>query len=243
MKYIAKNINNEPDALRKFRNTKPTPTYKGYTDNDPITGEEKPLKNALLREQGFLCAYCMGRISLDLNEQNKPKIEVEHFDSQELKPELSVLYRNLLGVCNGASVTYPEKEQLHHCDKTKGDEGKMNGKVRLKKLDPRFINCEKRLKYDLTGTIMAVNEDVLVNNDLNKVLNLNNKALKTVRKIVLDNAKNKMIQEKPQQQWNKDFLQKHLNEWSSLENGQFRQYCMIAVWFLNELLKKPHYNR
>lgn len=243
MKYISKNITNEPNALRRFRNETPNPTFGGYVDKDHITGEEKPLKNALLKEQGYLCAYCMGHISLELNEQNKPKIEVEHFDSQELKLALSVTYHNLLGVCNGASVTYPEKEQLHHCDKTKGDEGKMNGKVRLRKLDPRSINCEKLIKYDLMGKIMAVNEDTLVNDDLNKVLNLNNKALQNARKTVLDNAKNEMIKEKPIQQWNKTFLQKHLEKWLSMKDGNFPRYCMIAVWFIQELMNKPHYNR
>lgn len=243
MKFISKNITNEPNALRRFRNETPNPTFVGYVDKDPITGEEKPLKNALLKEQGYLCAYCLGRISLELNEQNKPKIEVEHFMSQELEPTLSITYRNLLGVCNGASITYPEKEQMHHCDKTKGDEGKMNGKVRLFKLDPRSINCEKLIKYDLMGKIMAVNEDALVNDDLNKVLNLNNKALQTARKAVLDTAKNKMIKEKPVQQWNKAFLQKHIDEWLSLKEGRFPRYCMIAVWFLQELMNKPLYNR
>lgn len=243
MKYIVKNIQNEPNALRRFRNETPNPSYAAFTDNDPISGEEKPLKNTLLKEQGFLCAYCMGRISLELNEQNKPKIEVEHFDSQELKPEWSVKYHNLLGVCNGASVTYPEKEQMHHCDKTKGEQGKMNGKVTLQKLDPRSKDCEKLIKYDLTGKILAVNADSLVNDDLNKVLNLNNKALLTARKAVLDTAKNKMIKEKPVQQWNKAFLQKHIDEWLSLKEGRFPRYCMIAVWFLQELMNKPLYNR
>lgn len=243
MKSILKNIRNEPNALRRFRNETPNPTYKGYSDKDIDSGAENPLKNALLEEQGYLCAYCMGRIRLDLNEQYKPQIEVEHFDSQELKPELSVIYHNLLGVCNGLSVTYPEKEQMHHCDKTKGEAGKMNGKVQLQKLDPRLPDCERFIKYDLMGTIMAVHDDALVEHDLNKVLNLNNKALQNARKAVLDNAKQKLMREKPSQQWDKAFLQKHLDAWRALEKGQFRRYCMIAVWFLQELMKKPHYNR
>ena len=243
MKHIRKNSQNEPNALRRFRIETPHPTYKGYGDNDTVIGEKQPLKKALLKEQGYLCAYCMGRISLDLNKDNKPQTEVEHFESQELRPDLSVVYRNMLGVCNGASITYPEQERLHHCDKTKGREGKMNGQVQLKKLDPRSANCEKRVKYDLMGKIIAVNNDALVEHDLNKVLNLNNKALQNARKIVLDNAKNKMIKEKPTQHWDKAFLQKHLEEWRTMENAHFRRYCMIVVWFLKELMNKPHYNR
>ena len=52
-----------------------------------------------------------------------------------------------------------------------------------------------------------------------------------------------MIQEKPIQQWNRTFPQKHLEEWLSMKDGNFRRYCMIVVWFLQELMNKPHYNR
>lgn len=243
MKQINKRIENEPNALRIYRETTENANYNGYVDKDIQTREDKPLKNALLREQGHLCAYCMGRISLALNEQNKPKIEVEHFQSQDLFPKLDLLYSNLLGVCNGASVTYPENEKVHHCDKTKGEYGKMNGQVRLRKLDPRNITCEQLLCYTPNGEILSINNDNDVTWDINEVLNLNNKALKNARKGVIDNVLKQMIKEKPDKQWNKVFLMKHLEEWQTMANGKFRIYCMAAVWFINSLLSKPQYNR
>lgn len=242
MKYIRKDIQNEPNALKEYRKT-PNAHYKGYTDKDIETEEVNPLKKALLEEQGYLCAYCMGRISLDLNEQHKPKIEVEHFEPQETVSEKSLSYINLLGVCNGLSVTYPDREQIHHCDKTKGNEGKMNGSVFLKKLDPRSSNCEKLLKYNLEGKILAVGQEEDVKKDIEVVLNLNNKALIDARKATIDNAKAKMIREKPTQQWNKSFLQKHKEEWQTAKDGKYRPFCMVAVWFIQTLLEKPHYNR
>ncbi len=240
MKHILKDIRNEPKALSRYRNETPNPSYGGYIDKDAVLDKEKPLKLALLKEQGYLCAYCMGRIGLELNELNKPKVEVEHFESQELKPELSVVYNNLLGVCNGLAVTYPDKEKLHHCDKTIG--GKMNGQIQLKKLDPRSIDCEKLIKYDLLGKIKSVNDDHSVEHDLNNVLNLNNDVLLIARRAALDNAKKKMIAEKPDKKWNRIFLQKHLEEWRTIKDEQFKSYCMIVVWFLQELMKKPQYN-
>ncbi len=243
MKYIQKRIENEPNALRRYRETTENANYDGYVDKDILTEEDKPLKKTLLREQGHLCAYCMGRISLALNEQNKPKIEVEHFESQDLFADLDLNYRNLLGVCNGASVTYPENEKVHHCDKTKGEYGKMNGQVQLRKLDPRNITCEQFLCYTPNGEILSINNDNDITWDINQVLNLNNKALKDARKEVIDNARKKMIAEKPAQQWNKAFLIKHLEAWQTMANGQFRIYCMASVWFINSLLAKPQYNR
>ena len=241
MKYIKKDIKNEPESLRIYRNTTPNPVYKGGSF------DQQALKIALLTEQGYLCAYCMGRISLDLNKVHKPKIEVEHYFSQVLsKQENSnkeLLYQNMLGVCNGLSITYPEAVKVHHCDKTEGKEGKMNGDVQLRKLDPRSPHCEQLVSYTKGGEILAANDDEDVKHDLEKALNLNNKVLIEVRKNTLDAAKDKLLREKPIQQWNKAFFQKHIDEWLSPKEGRFPRYCMIVVWFLQELMNKPHYNR
>lgn len=244
MKHIDKKIQNEPQALRSFRNSTPNATYKGYIDKDTSTYKVHPLKEALLKEQGYLCAYCMGKISLTLNERNKPKVEVEHFKSQELYPNLDLSYMNMLGVCNGSSIAYPEKEEIHHCDKTKGNEGKMSGKVELKKLNPCDKNCENLVTYKADGEILpANNNDVDTKHDLEIALNLNNQALKDARKAVLDTARKKLIREKPIQQWNKPFLRKHLELWQMKnERGEYKSYCMVAVWFIEKLLSKTKYN-
>jgi|AntRauTorckE5430_2_1112549.scaffolds.fasta_scaffold01758_2 uncharacterized protein (TIGR02646 family) len=246
MKYIDKQIRNEPRTLRNFRNNTPNPNYKGYTDKDiEVEKQKPPLKKALLEEQGYLCAYCMGRISLDLNENYKPKIEVEHFKPQELYAGLDLKYTNMLGVCNGLSVTHPEKEEIHHCDKTKGIEGKMSGQVELRKLNPLDKSCEILITYKADGEILARNhDDTGVQHDLNKILNLNNNALKKARKAVVDNARDKLIREKSVGQWNRVFLQKHLEFWESKDSvGAYKRYCMIAVRFIETLLSKPQYNR
>lgn len=236
MKYINKNLRNEPNSLRTYRSGTPNASYKGY-------GDGHLLKKALLDEQGYICAYCMKRIGLDLNQQNKPQVEVEHFLPQKLNPELDLVYQNMLGVCNGLSESYPEMLHLHHCDKTNGEGGKIKGDVKLKKLDPRSPSCEQFLYYDLEGRTLAVGNDEDVTHDLEKVLNLNNKALKAARKDIIDKAKDKMIREKPTQQWNRTFLEKHLTEWQTKAEGKFRPYCMAAIWFIQTLLKKPHYNK
>ncbi len=237
MKYIQKSIQNEPASLRKYRNSTPHPVVY-----DGGNFDKQALRKALLKEQGGICAYCMGHISLELNEQFKPKIEIEHYLSRELRPDLQLRYNNMIGVCNGLSVSHPENEKLHHCDKTQGSEGKMNGQVMLKKLNPCSAECERLVKYTSGGEILPSIEDSEIEFDLNKVLNLNNKVLKNARMAILDNAKQKMIAERPIQQWNRAFLQRHLEEWQNRHEGQFRRYCMIAVWFLKELMNKPKYN-
>lgn len=242
MKYIKKEIKNEPKVLRDYKNSTPSATYDGFIDKDFRTGDRHPLKKALLEEQGYLCAYCMGRISLGLNDKSKPKIEVEHFKPQGKHPELDLDYMNMLGVCNGLSVTYPEKEDVHHCDKTGGGKGKMNGLINLRKLNPHDKSCEKLITYTANGEILAANGDLDIIADLEEVLNLNNKVLRNARKAVIDNARRLLVKEKPTQNWSKKFLKRHLDLWKSKnKKGEYRRYCMIAIWFIEKLLSKPHY--
>lgn len=240
MKYISKNIKNEPNALREYRSKTPNANYKGYVDYDTQTEERSPLKKALLKEQGYLCAYCMKRINLDLNKYKKPNIEIEHYESQSLFPKKDLAYKNMLGVCNGQSPLYPEKTEVHHCDKTPGKEGKMSGDVKLKKLDPRNRSCEQLIEYTLDGEIKSINDDSDVEYDI-KALNLNNEYLIRARKVKIDAARERMIRTKQTQQWDKAFLRNQRLFWLTPEDGEFKTYCMVAVDFLNKLMKKNKY--
>jgi uncharacterized protein (TIGR02646 family) len=234
MKYIQKNLR-EPQALKEYRETTPNATYGGYVDT------EHKLKEALLEEQGYICAYCMGKISnLELNENHKPKIEVEHLKPQKKYPHLSLDYSNMLAVCNGLSKPYPHNKKIQHCDKT--EDGKANGQVELQKLNPlNKSNSEDLLMYDLNGKIKSKTNNEIVENDLNTVLNLNNDVLIKHRRVILDKVKSDLMQEKPMQQWTQSLFDKHLSLWQNKIKGKYRQYCMVAIWFLNDLKTKPRY--
>ncbi len=220
MKYIDKNQRNEPQSLRAYRDTTPNATYSGFTDSD------HHLKNALLNEQGHICAYCNGRISTIMNAVFKPKIEIEHYLPQEKNPELSLKYENLLGVCNGVT-----KEFNEHCDKSKKSS-------LLKKLDPRHPSVESLVVYSLKGEILSSSKNEDVGNDI-KLLNLNDSFLIKVRKQVIDEALALLKKEYPNRQWTKYLFDKEIEKWQSKYKGKFRPYCQAAIWFL-ELLKKSN---
>ena len=139
MKHIKKN-QNEPSTLKDYRTTTPNATYRGFVDTGHL------LKKALLLEQGHLCAYCMGRISIKLNQDNKPRIEVEHYSSQNERPDLDLIYKNMLGVCNG--ITQQKKE---HCDKSKKYKS-------LRALNPLNKNVETLIDncHTTTSTYSAI---------------------------------------------------------------------------------------
>ena len=97
MQYIPKKLSNEPESLHKYRTTTPNPSYNSF-------GDKEDIRNALLKEQGHLCAYCLNRISDEWNSDlRKIKTEIEHFKSQLNYPNLQLDYNNMLGVCNGHS--------------------------------------------------------------------------------------------------------------------------------------------
>lgn len=228
MKYIEKKIQNEPFRLKNYRDTTPGAVYEGgYGD-----GKERPLKNALLKEQGHICAYCNCRISTDLNSEYKPRIEVEHYFSQKEYPHFDLDYENMLGVCNGITI-----DKNEHCDKSKKEKS-------LKRLDPRKPGVESLLTYSLDGKIKATANNEDVKSDI-ELLNLNDIFLEKSRKQSMDNAINDLKKKYPVRQWTKYIIEKEIEIWKSKHNvkGKFKYkpYCQAAIWILELLKKKDKY--
>jgi len=223
MKYIEKG--KEPTTLKNYRETTDNATYKGFGDTDQL------LKKALIKEQGHLCAYCMRRISLkrDTQNNNKPRIEVEHFLSQDFAPTLTLDYENLLGVCNGNLFN------TKHCDKSK-DESILN------KLNPLKREIETLVTYNLNGEIQSLKDNPDAENDLNILLNLNNQNLKDARKNVINIAKELMTKKYAIRVWTKALIQKEIELWKAKDkNGKFRPFCQIAIWFWEQQKKRNRY--
>jgi uncharacterized protein (TIGR02646 family) len=236
MKHIAaKHWVNEPNDFKDYRENTPNAAYDGGNFSVPA------LLDALLEEQGYICAYCMGKLT------KREEAHVEHYWPRQSFKSEELDYINLLAVCNGLTQSHPEKEDFHHCDKTKGTEGKMDGTVTLRLLDPREKSkSEDRLTYTLAGQVIPKDEaDADVLHDIEKVLNLNNKALVQRRQALFDAVKDKLKQEFPQKVWTQKLFDKHQEEWLArhYRKGKqaFRPYCMAAVWFLDLLSQQPRY--
>ncbi|MBE9142750.1 retron system putative HNH endonuclease [Planktothrix mougeotii] len=211
MKRIIKRT--EPSCLLKYRQTA-NATYEDYRPKDP-------LKKALLEEQGYICCYCMKRIS----EEN---MEIEHFKPQSVDqyPELQLDYRNLLGSCQG---NRGKPQQIQHCNARKGDK-----EIRLNPADPQR-NCEDSIKYGSDGKIYS--DDTTINHELDNILNLNNQILKTNRKKVLETIIDELNKRFPGKIWSKEFLRKKLNEWQNKnKKGQYNEYCQFVIYYLSKRL-------
>lgn len=228
MKYIKKS-KKEPQVL--------TEAKAGGGDYDSL--RKTTIQEALLEEQGYLCAYCMSRISLELNENYQPKIGIEHFlpqasskkETQEANPKDTLNYSNMLGVCNGKS------DEHLHCDKTEG--GKGDGNVKLLRLNPLDKNCEKLLKYNFNGTIQSIDGNEDVEYDLNTNLNLNNQKLKENRKIAFDLAWERFKRtHKNKAKWTKQIFQAEIDKLKQKDDkDKYAAYCQCLIYLFENKKK------
>ncbi len=95
------NKQNEPASWSQYR----------FTPGVPYQANEE-LRQALLTEQGFICAYCMRKIPVtDFSQRESTRID--HIKSRFNYSNLELEYENLVICCPGFIDGY------EHCDKSK----------------------------------------------------------------------------------------------------------------------------
>ena len=203
MRFIKKRTN-EPKALADFKkklhegDTTPTDLYAALRDDD--SGAFNELQEILAKEQGYVCAYCLGTLLKTIEQNGRTEevlnMKVEHFmpksifngkinsQKQALKlcdrkvaqrADLRIEYTNLFAVCQGRSGLGET-----HCDTPpngKGDKELCDipnpSKGRAKKFD-------LQLRYTANFSIVSDNSNI--NAELNNILNLNEEELRKRRR-------------------------------------------------------------
>ncbi|OBQ37858.1 MAG: hypothetical protein AN487_09055 [Anabaena sp. CRKS33] len=234
MKRIIKG--SEPPSLLQYRQTQDA-NYDGYHP-------KKPLKEALLKEQGYICCYCMQRISIKNMEieHNKPQADFSGNKSDNKSgnkfdnPDLQLDYKNLLASCSG---NRGQGQKNLHCNARKGDyEGRnRNYTMNLNPADANK-NCENYIKYSSTGKIFS--DDETINHELNEILNLNHEILVKNRKNTLSSVIIALNKKFPNKTWSKEAIKKKLEELSSKDaEDKYSPYCQYIVWYLSKRLNIP----
>ena len=154
MRHIVKSSPEPPELLRFRKTGGPNCTYNGFPDKDA-------LRQRLLEDQGFLCCYCMQRIKKD-------KMRIEHYLSQSGHPEEQLVWRNLLGACQGGEGTGEET-----CDKHKGENSIS--------IDPLNHEHMAQVRYLPGGKIQHGEGDTPFQDDIDGTLNLNIEKLRELR--------------------------------------------------------------
>lgn len=216
MKAITKG--NEPRSLTQHRANQPA-SYNNLPKNET--------RASLLTEQGHICCYCMRRIP----ESGKtPGSKIEHFLCQESHPQEELNYYNLLLACLGNEGS---PKHLQTCDTKKG-----NASFSYSPCNPAR-NIEELIKYRANGEIYS--SDDTLNTELETILNLNVRQLRENRRAVYetvqDRIRNKIKQHRTKQ-LQKGYLEAEKRKWLSLDNGKYKEFCMVAVYLIDKKLKK-----
>lgn len=220
----------EPDSLVQHR-SKSSANF----DNIPIETKEE-LRGNLLEEQGYICCYCMKRIPEKMNKdgENSYKMKVEHYKCQNRFPELQLDYKNLFGACTG-NEGQPKK--LQTCDTKKANE-----ELTINPLTTS-PSCETLFKFNSEGEMSSLCDDESINNQINKVLNLNMQSLMDTRKEVYFFIQARVRAESNRAIRNKAAFKRFLNQelqfWQAKDDkGKYKPYCMVAIYYLKKKLRK-----
>ncbi|OAD18837.1 hypothetical protein THIOM_005560 [Candidatus Thiomargarita nelsonii] len=232
MIYIDKS--QEPSSLRAFiekeQQANIHPSY-GNLDKEVIDD----LNESLLKEQGYLCCYCMEEISLN-------SLRREHFLPQSRFKSEELNYSNLFAACNFSDGLSPDQQ---HCDIKKGN-----------LLIPKYLldkKCSDYFRYNRSGEILPYGsfkryKDYYENfNKLNaeqkailstiEILNLNAERLKTKRQnfiLTLIQSINGFEKEK---------IEQKIEDYKTKDSlGKLKRFCGVAVYLLEDYLKRKFSN-
>ena len=212
MKQIKKGM--QPASLIRHC-SQPSASYENYS-------EKAELRQALLEEQGYICCYCMGRISSD---EKSRKMKIEHWASQSKYPSKQLDYGNLLGACLGNEGARPKKQ---HCDTRKGDHD-----IQINPAD-KTKSCEQLIRYRSSGELYSDNPDV--DQDINETLNLNIAALTRARSDALLTVVEKLNQAFPRKTWPSAAIRRELDQIESLHCGRYLPFCQYVATYLRRRL-------
>ncbi len=191
------------------------------------------VRQALIKEQGHLCAYCMRRIPDErVEDETLPDVFIEHWNarnSQEGSNAADALdYNNMLLVCSGNQYdkTTKGKRRLT-CDAKRG-----NRPLKVNPLDAKTLET---IYYEEDGTISATDKEI--EDDLVTKLNLNC----SIDAVSLPkNRKNTLlpIQEelsRCSEEELVDYCREILNAFEN-ESDPKTPYVGIIIWYLKDLI-------
>ena len=232
MRFILKDINNEPRILHSYRTETPNPSFSGFQDSDPEYANEeqkpRPLKEILCKEQGYICCYCMRRILPETTTIEHYITQKRHENStftKEVHKAHELDFMNMLGSCN---------------IKTRNCSG-VRGNTPLS-IDPRLVQIEQQVQYLKNGVIYS--DMPIVQNDLAML------QLGTIAKPLLPIndahwlVKNRAaliltIQQRlTKKGWTKPNIETEIKYWNTPnKEGYLQEFCQVAIFYLRKKLK------
>lgn len=150
-------------------------------------------------------------------------MRIEHWRPQSKYPAKQLDYRNLLATCQGNTG----KEEDEHCDRRKKD-----AEISI---NPLNQTCETLIRYDGAGKIYS--DDLIIDEELDKVLNLNLGILVKNRKTILEKIIQNFNNKYGDKSWSVESISREIERYSNLnKQGKYEPYCQYIVYFLRKKL-------
>lgn len=170
--------------------------------------ERRRLRGSLIKEQGYICCYCMKRIYTDSS-------HIEHFMPREKYKEYIFDYNNLFASCQGEDSIYMS---LWHCDQSK-DNWVDENMPRLTDYD-----IEKTVHYKIDGSVEPYHKMNHQKYALEKLiiekLGLNSPHL-------VRNRRNAIMQSEiyDDADYNESDWRSFIQYYDQMHNGMYEEYC------------------
>ena len=167
MLYI--NKNHPPISVQdEINRVKRTPGWREANDPEQIRDcfdqlDKSIIREALIREQHSLCAYCMRKINNDGN-----SMTIEHRIPLSRDKENALNFSNMLGVCDGGSSGTNSRYLC--CDRAKGDTPITLDPTRHEMMECIFFRDKGKEIY-YKGNDNALSDTI--NREINRILFLN----------------------------------------------------------------------
>lgn len=189
MKHVVKGP--EPPTFRDWKNQE-NEAWRPDWDSNFQNPEKQAVKEALVAEQGGLCAYCCRRI-----EATPASSHIEHVVPRHTRPDLALDYANFVASCPGdpddaeLNETY-EPAAVDPVDDTDDDKRtcghhKQNWHAPVYFIDPREPDCERAFSFTARGEIREAPDAprAAASRETITRLNLNANALQRQRAAVI----------------------------------------------------------
>lgn len=200
-------------------------SFQRRTPGSDFDGTDKSsLRQSLLEEQGYLCAYCMKRIRYNKD------IKIEHYHARNAENQFD--YKNLLAVCTGNVTASNMKTHMDPkrftCDSMKKDQ--------TLHIDPQNQTDMNTIYYDNQGKIYSNRYQ----EDLDNLLNLNDPQgyLISNRRAALQAVIRKLTTLHPDQNALPLLIKLRKYCYEKNANGEYPEYVGIMRWFVDRQIRK-----
>jgi uncharacterized protein (TIGR02646 family) len=183
VRHVAKGA--EPATVTETRAAPTTNLTTGGPARDAFNQIDKArVREALAREQGWLCAFCMLRVGPTAvsppseGARPEPAMKIAHRTPIDVDPTLALSWKNLLGSCDGGQRSNGRRKT---CDLAQGPAALT--------VDPTEVTSCARLRYERRGLLRGLfitSDDPALKTDVEETLRLNKGDLPEQRQAAWD---------------------------------------------------------